>query len=230
VAAQQFPQVLSEAAILIEGDNQGAIAALNIFRSPVAEINKVLKGIFKICAELRADVIGKWIPRGELTEADALSREPDATDWEIAPGLFDAACLHFGCYPAVDLFASDAHHTVERFVSQFFTLGCVAVNALRLDWTEVVKEEEAIWVFPPMQCVSTAISMLERYKLEALLCLPIKSGSNELVQLRLVKGASVSEPLLVPRKSESCIPSERVSRSAVNPAFLELGIVHIKWI
>jgi hypothetical protein len=87
VAAQQFPQVLSEAAILIEGDNQGGIAALNSFRSPVAEINEVLKGIFEICAELRADVIGKWIPRGELTEADALSREPDATDWGLLLGF-----------------------------------------------------------------------------------------------------------------------------------------------
>jgi hypothetical protein len=229
VAAQQFPHVLREAAILIESDNQGAISAINSFRSPVPEINDLLKGVFKTCAELRAGVIGKWIPRGELTEADALSREPDATDWRIATGIFDSACLHFGCYPSVDMFASDVHHTVDQFVSQFFTPGCLAVNALQIDWSEVIKEGQSIWVFPPVQCVSASLTLIERYEIEALICLPIKPGSNELLQLANMKKASKSEPMVVPQKSESCTPSGRVPQNFVNPAFLELGIVHINW-
>jgi hypothetical protein len=36
IAALQFPEVLREAAIVIEGDNQGAIAALDILQSPVS--------------------------------------------------------------------------------------------------------------------------------------------------------------------------------------------------
>jgi hypothetical protein len=221
--------VLREAAILIEGDKQGAIAAINSFRSPVPEINNLLKGVFETCAELRADVIGKWIPRGELTEADALSREPDATDWGIASDVFDSACLHFGCYPSVDMFASDVHHTVDQFVSHFFTPGCLAVNALRLDWSEVIKEDHSIWVFPPVQCVSASLTLIERYKIEALVCLPIKPGFNELIQLANMKKASKSEPMVVPRKSKSCTSSGRVPQESVNPAFPKLGIVHIKW-
>jgi hypothetical protein len=190
----------------------------------------LLKEVFEICAELRADVIGKWIPRGELTKADALSREPDATDWGISKELFDSACSLFGCYPSVGMFASDMHHTVDSFVSHVFTPGCLAVNALRLDWSEIVKKGQSIRVFPPVQCVSAALSLIEKYKIEAMICLPIMSGSNEIIQLASIREALKSEPMVVPHKNKSCIPSCRVPSESVNPAFLESGIMHIKWI
>jgi hypothetical protein len=44
IAAQQFPHVLREAAILIQGNKQGAISAVNNLRSPIEEINKDLFG------------------------------------------------------------------------------------------------------------------------------------------------------------------------------------------
>jgi hypothetical protein len=229
IAAQQFPLILQEAAILIEGDNQGAIAAINSMRGPVNEINEMLKGVFEICTELRADVIGRWIPRGELTEADALSREPDASDWGISRKVYESACSSFGCVPSLDLFASHAHHTVDRFVSQFYTPGCLAVDSLRLDWSQLIQNGEVIWVFPPYQCTGTCISLIERYRTEALLCIPVKSRSNHVIQLQQLKDAVVSKPYLVPRQSNSCIPSGRVPKGAINPAFLSLGIVHIKW-
>jgi hypothetical protein len=229
VVAQQFPQHMKGAAVVIEGDNQGAIAALNSFRSPVAEINEILQGMFELCAEFQTDVIGNWIPRESLPEADALSREPDATDWGISADLFDQACAIFGCQPSLDMFASDRHHTVTKFVSQFYTPGCSAVNALRLDWSELAEPNQVLWLFPPNQCVTSALSLLEKYKFEALVCMPSKPGSNELIQLEQLKGAHVSKPLSVPRLPSSCIPSPRVPNSTLNPAFLQLGIYHISW-
>jgi hypothetical protein len=53
----------------MEGDNQGAILAVNHFRSPVPEINEVLQEMFETCAEHNADVIGKWVSRENLFEA-----------------------------------------------------------------------------------------------------------------------------------------------------------------
>jgi hypothetical protein len=228
-AAQRFPQALRGAAILIEGDNQGAISALNHLRSPVTEINEILKGVFNLCAQFKADVIGRWIPREQLTEADALSREPDSTDWGIAEEIFRSACARFECYPSLDMFASDAHHTVRKFVSQFFSPGCAAVDALRLNWADVIEAGESIWVFPPHQCVSTALSLIERYKVDALICMPVKVGSNELIQLTQLDRAKVSKPFFVPRQSNSCFFSARVPQNSPNPAFLELGIIHISW-
>jgi hypothetical protein len=91
----------------------------------------------------------------------------------------------------------------------------MAVDALRLDWSEVVPPVQVAWVFPPFQCINTLITLLERYRVEALLCLSIKPGSNELIQLGQLRQAKVSEPLKVPKKSSSCIPSERFSNLAV---------------
>jgi hypothetical protein len=229
IAAQQFPLILTKSAILIEGDNQEAIAAINTMRSPTEEINEILKGIFEICTELRADVIGKWIPRGELTEADALSREPDAADWDISVEVYDSACRFFGCVPSVDMFASHAHHTADRFVSQFYAPGCLAVDSLRLNWSQLIRAGEVVLVFPPLRRVSTAITLIERYRTEALLCVPVKLGSNQIIQLRQMKAAIVSQSFPVPRQSSSCNPSGRVLKGAINPAFLELGIMHITW-
>jgi hypothetical protein len=228
-AAQLFPRALRGAAIQIEGDNQGAISALNHLRSPVTEINEVLKGVFNICAEFNADVIGKWVPREQLTAADALSREPDAMDWGIAKEIFEQACAKLGCRPSIDMFASDVHHVVDKFVSQFFSPGCAAADALRLDWSEIIGMGESVWAFPPYQCVSTALSLIERYRVDALICMPIKGGLNELIQLAHLDQAKVSEPIRVPRQTSSCTPSSRVPSNSLNPAFLELGIIHISW-
>jgi hypothetical protein len=51
IAAQQFPETLSGASILIEGDNQGAISAINQFRSHMPEINNILMGMFEISVD-----------------------------------------------------------------------------------------------------------------------------------------------------------------------------------
>jgi hypothetical protein len=229
VAAQEFPSELHEASVLLKGDNQGAISALNQFRSPVSEINEVLKGVFELCAEFKADVIGRWIPRENLTEADALSREPDPNDWGISKEIYEEACSIAGVSPVVDLFASDVHHTTSQFVSHFFTPGCCAVDAIRLDWSGLIPKGQVAWVFPPSKYVSTAISLAERYKIEMLLCLSIRQGSNEMIQIRQLREAKVSQILAVPKKASSCTPSGRVPSNSLNPAFLELGIMHIAW-
>jgi hypothetical protein len=124
---------------------------------------------------------------------------------------------------------SDAGHELLCFVSRFFTPGCEAVDATKLDWKVFASPAEVVWVFPPYRQVSLALSFLESAKLEAFVCMPIKAGSNELIQLHHMQGAHISAPYLVPRNVESCIPSARVPSGSLNPALLELGIVHVSW-
>jgi hypothetical protein len=64
--------------------------------------------------------------------------------------------------PVVDLFASDVHHTTEQFVSNVFTPGCFAVDALHLNWSELVPTGQVAWIFPPTRCVSTVLSRSDR--------------------------------------------------------------------
>jgi hypothetical protein len=130
-AFKNFPEELKEAAVLLEGDNQGAISAINHLRSPVEEINGVLRRIFQLCSDNGFDVVAKWIPRDNLSDADALLRAPDHSDWGLSDEELRKVLKHFGVQPTLDLFASDVHHVADRFVSKFFTPGCTAVDATK---------------------------------------------------------------------------------------------------
>lgn len=229
-AVNRFPERIRGAAILLEGDDQGAISALNHFRSPIPEINQVLRGIFRLCCENQFDVVAKWIPRESLVEADALSRLPDPSDWGLTASEQQKIFRHFGRRPTVDIFASDAHHVADKFLSLYYTPGCFAVDAIKQDWATILASSDLIWVFPPHRQVSVALSLLESARIEALVCMPVKSGSNEVIQLRQMAKASISAPYMVPRQADSCVASARVPSGTLNPAFLDLGVVHVIWL
>jgi hypothetical protein len=229
VVAQHFPDEIRGAAVSLEGDNQGAISALNHFRSPNPGINQTLREVFHLCCDNNFDVVARWIPREDLSEADELSRRPDPSDWGLAKAEAERAFSHFGIRPTIDLFASDIHHVVDRFVSHFYTPDCFAIDAFHQDWGRLIGPYGIAWIFPPLRFVSSALSLLGACQKEALVCLPIKSGSNELIQLHQLEGASISAPYVIPRDSGSCISSCRVPLASLNPAFLGLGVIQVHW-
>lgn len=153
VAANSFPDLLRGSAILITGDNQGAVSCINNPRSPVQPINQALQRLFNITSALRCDVLAKWVPWEQLQEADDLSRAPDASDWGISTKLFGQICRRFDMVPEVDLFGSDIHHTADIFVSRLYNPGCSAVDAFQLDWASFCNGKSA-WIFPPTRSVS----------------------------------------------------------------------------
>jgi hypothetical protein len=102
VATQQFPSQLRGTSVLLEGDNQGAISALNHLRSPNPGINSTLQRIFQLCCEMNFDVLAKWILRENLMEADELSRRPDPSDWGLASSELERVFHHFGVRPSID--------------------------------------------------------------------------------------------------------------------------------
>lgn len=228
LAASRFPALLRGASILLTGDNQGAIAALNNLRSPVAAMNAQLRHLFDLSIELGCSVQGVWVPREQLTEADAISREPDASDWGISPALFAQICKRFRVVPSWDLFASDTHHTSGKFISKLFSPGCAAAQAFTLHWGQLVGSETA-WVFPPLRAISAALSALERYRINALVVLPNSSTAIERIQLHDMQGVVVSGPFTIPRIASSCIPSLRVPANTLNPAFVGLQVRLLTW-
>jgi hypothetical protein len=94
------------------------------------------------------------------TVEDGLSRETDATDWGLSPGLYAQICSRFGTVPSVDLFAPDAHHMAEEFVSKTYTPGCINVDAFRADGGKLVEERTA-WIFSLNRSVSKALSLVQ---------------------------------------------------------------------
>lgn len=94
-ATKQLPEVVWGSSILLIGDSQGAISALNHFRSSVPEIHESLEEIFQLCLQYDFDIVASWVPRDNLTEADELSRRPDASDWGIDRSLLGQICSWF---------------------------------------------------------------------------------------------------------------------------------------
>jgi hypothetical protein len=155
-AGVQVPELLREAAVLVIGDNQGAVAALNKFSSPAPDVAASLREIFILCSTLDFDVIAQWKPREELAIEDALSRVPDASDWGLAPRALAFILNAFGS-PGTDLFASDLWHVAPSFVTPRYMPGCAAVDALNLDWRALVPDGELAWIFPPVRAIPKAI-------------------------------------------------------------------------
>jgi hypothetical protein len=132
-----------------------------------------------------------------------------------------------------DLFASAANHVCEVFVAQYFEPGCSGVHALKQDWMKFrgVERASVIWVFPPLGCTSLVLSLLSQYKVDALVCVSIKAGSLEGIQMRRLSkhGAHVSAGFGIPRAAYSCKPSLRVPLLTINPAFMGLSVYYVSW-
>jgi hypothetical protein len=61
-ATARFPELLTGSAVLMIGDNQGAVSALNKFTSPAPNVAASLRGIFEICSAHDTDVVAQWKP------------------------------------------------------------------------------------------------------------------------------------------------------------------------
>jgi hypothetical protein len=62
-AVSRLRDLVSGAAVMLTGDNQGAVAAINSFRSPALDINALLQEIFQLCYKNDIDILAQWKPR-----------------------------------------------------------------------------------------------------------------------------------------------------------------------
>lgn len=221
---------LKGASLLITGDNQAAVACINNLRSSRPEIHQLLRRLFDLCVHAECGVQARWQPRELLSRADELSKEPDASDWGLAPELVRAICARFGVTPDVDLFASHMHHVAATFVFKYFEPGCTSVQAMALDWRLLCKRDQTAWLFPPQNLVNQALVKLCSSRINAIVVLRYREDSNLAVLLKDLGQARISASFEIPRSSSSCRPSLRVPDKAINPAFTGLTAIYIQWL
>ena len=89
---------------------------------------------------------------------------------------------------------------------------------------------EAAWLFPPPVFTGQVLAKLQLYRVNAILVIRLQRHSNEWLQLAHLPQAIVSEPFYIPKQASSCIPSLRVPPGALNPAYLGLVAVYIRWL
>jgi hypothetical protein len=218
-AAERFPEILRGSAVLVIGDNQGAVSALNKFNSTAPDVAASLRKIFELCSNLDFDVVAQWRPREELEVEDALSRFPDVFDWGLAPVACRQIIQAFGRSPSVDVFASDLWHVTTAFIAPRFMPDCLAVDALHCDWRILVPAGETAWIFPPVRSVAQVIQKVREFKTIAILIVPEATTTNWWLDLlALGSSAQVEGPLILDRSTDICIPSRRVRSGTLNPA------------
>jgi hypothetical protein len=229
IASQTFPQHLRNSAVLLHGDSQAALAALKKFASPVPIIQNELKHLFQVCGEFSFDIIPRSIPQDNLTEADELSRRPDASDWGCTQELVNTILHHFGVQVELDVFASDACHVTERFISAFYVPGCTAVQALAQDWQPLLSRPSAtVWAFPPTKAISAALSAIEQHRINAIFIMPTRTSSNNWIQVHSLLGTNYP-PFQLPLQASLCQSSLQVPSGAINPILMGLSAFHIRW-
>jgi hypothetical protein len=228
-AAAQLPNLLKGSAVLVIGDNQGAVSALNQFRSSARDIAATLRIIFELCSSLDFDVIAQWKPREELAREDALNRFPDASNWGLAPAVRDLISRRFGT-PSIDLFASDLWHVAQSFVTPRFMPGCIAVDALRSDWRTLIPADGLAWIFPPVRAIPQAIQIIGEFRTNAIVIVPEATTTKWWIELHAMgSGARLEGPLDLDRSTNTCISSRRVPQGTLNPALFKLKAYKITW-
>jgi hypothetical protein len=229
ITAQHRPQDMNQSSVLLQGDSQAALAALKKLASSNTIIHEHLKRLFSLCATHNFDIIPRWVPREKLAEADKLSRRPEVSDWGCSKELVALIQQQFRITIDVDMFASEGHHVSSRFVSAFFTPGCLVVHALARRWRPLLSSPTATaWVFPPTKSITSALSIIESERINTILIVPTRTTSNEWIQLQHLT-AEISAPFHIPRRREFCQPSLRVPHEAINPALMGLTAFSIHW-
>jgi hypothetical protein len=229
VAAIRAPQELKESVVLLFGDSQAAIAALRKFDSPSSFIHEQLARLFWFCSSSKFDIIPIWIPRFQLTDADKLSRRPDASYWGFTADQVKVITAHFGVRIALDFFASETHHVVDKYISVFYTRGCIAVHALACDWREFLAANDATaWVVPPFKSLSAALSAIQRFKVDAIIIMPTRTASNERIHVQNLTGV-VSAPFYIAKQAIKCRPSLRVPASTIDPILMGLTAFYVNF-
>jgi hypothetical protein len=177
-AVRMKPEWLNDAAALIRGDNQGAVSALNSFRSPAPDVNAALQQIFKLSYQHNFDVVAEWRPRDLMALEDELSKLPNSSDWGLVRSEFRRICREFGVQPTVDLFASATWHQLPAFVSDSYTPGALCVNALRSDWAQLVPAGTFAWAFPPVRYINQVIQLTREFRTNIILIVPEREATN----------------------------------------------------
>jgi len=100
--------------------------------SPRLKLNVLARELFWFGLEHRITLSAEWVPRGENTLADELSKLLIPDDSMLSHTFFRKLEERFGTHP-VDLFASGINTLCEKFYSLQWCRGTSGVNAFAFD-------------------------------------------------------------------------------------------------
>ncbi|CAC5424022.1 unnamed protein product [Mytilus coruscus] len=152
-------------------DNQNCVRIVQA-GSMKENLQDIAISIFSICLQKGISINIQWIPRGENSKADYISKIIDYEDWGVSEFFYTFINDLWGPY-TVDRFASSRNAKLERFNSLFWNVNTEAVDCFTQNWSGEIN-----WIVPPIYLVSRAIKHVIACKAKARLpeyCLSSRS-------------------------------------------------------
>jgi hypothetical protein len=109
-----------------------------------------------------------YIPGKENVEADALSRQTDASDYAVEEQVFLNLTEELGLTIGIDLFATASNRKSRRFYSWRPSTGALGTDALAHSW----RGEEDMYAFPPTVLIPKILKKLKKEKGRMLIITP----------------------------------------------------------
>ncbi|VDI13813.1 Hypothetical predicted protein [Mytilus galloprovincialis] len=131
-------------------DNQNCVRIVQA-GSMKEKLQDIAISIFSICLQKGISINIQWIPRGENSKADYISKIIDYEDWGVSEFFYTFINDLWGPY-TVDRFASSRNTKLERFNSLFWNVNTEAVDCFTQNWSG-----ENNWIVPPIYLVLRAI-------------------------------------------------------------------------
>jgi hypothetical protein len=103
----------------------------------------------------------RWLPRGDNTEVDYLSKCSDCDDWSILESIFQTLNDKWGQH-TVDRFACHYNAKCRVFNSKYWCPGMSGVDAFKYNWFG-----ENNWILPPPRLI---LKCIRKIKVEKCCC------------------------------------------------------------
>jgi hypothetical protein len=136
--------------VLIKSDNMTVVCNVNR-RSAAPSLVDDTIGLFELAERNGLRLRAVHIPGKENVVADALSRQPDRTDYIMRDDVLDRVLEYFGVIISVDLFARPGNAKTDRYYTR-------ETDALSQSWKG---EEGALYAFPPIVLMQKVLNKFQ---------------------------------------------------------------------
>ena len=174
-------------------DNTTTKAAINKLYCRSAAIKPLIAEIFDTCSFYEVHLSASYIPTGQNSEADALSRDldlprlPTSAEYGLARSKFEALCEELEFKPQVDLFASAANAKLASFVG-------ITQDAFKTAWPA------RAYAFPPPNQLNKLLDRLQASKKKHKILIVSPAWTGKPWFARLARMATVAR-ILQPKDS-----------------------------
>ena len=193
---QHWTSLMSHHIIALQIDNTTAVAYLvkEGGTQSKASLCELAAKILNFAEEHRINLRPSYLPGLLNTEADALSRQKNTSDWMLEPALARRIFRQFG-RPLIDLFASRRSKQVSKyFTSDRHDLGALGTDALHQNWNY---KGALLYAFPPPMLIPLVLAHVHQFRVSGILVTPWWTRAPWIPELMSL---SVSLPFRLPER------------------------------